>query len=61
MTFYKSAEQYYSEMTSSEKDIDTSEHSLIYKSNMPVSMELSYNSMLMDELEKKDLCKKCIR
>lgn len=60
MTFYKSAEQYYSEMTSSEKDIDTSEHSLIYKSNMPVSMELSYNSMLMDELEKKIYAKSAL-
>lgn len=53
MSFYKSAEQYYAEMTSAEKEVDTSEHSLIYKSNMPISMELSYNSMLMDELEKK--------
>lgn len=53
MTFYKSAEQYYSEMTSAIKDVDVSEFSLIYNSNMPVSMELSYHSMLMDEIEKK--------
>ena len=73
MTFYKSAEQYYSEMTSAESEVDTSEHSLIYKSNMPISMELSYNSMLIDEVENKihaksaldngyydDLIKRCL-
>lgn len=60
MTFYKSAEQYYSEMTSTEKEVDTSEHSLIYKSNMPISMELSYNSMQMDELEKKIYAKSAL-
>lgn len=60
MTFYKSAEQYYSEMTSTEKEVDTSEHSLIYKSNMPISMELSYHSLLMDELEKKIYAKSAL-
>lgn len=53
MSFYKSAEQFYDEMTGSEKDVDKSIYSLLYKSNMPVSMELSYMSMLMDEIEKK--------
>lgn len=52
MSYFKSAEQYYKEMTSTLKDVDTSEHSLIYNANMPVSMELSYNTMLLDELEK---------
>lgn len=60
MTFYKSAEQFYDEMTSSEKEVDTSEYSLIYKSNMPVSMELSYMSMLMDEIEKKMYAKSAL-
>lgn len=52
MTYYKSAEEYYKEMTSTLKDVDTSENSLIYNANMPISMELSYNTMLLDELEK---------
>ncbi|EDT75135.1 baseplate J/gp47 family protein [Clostridium butyricum] len=52
MSYFKSAEQYYKEMTSTLKDVDTSEHSLIYNANMPISMELSYNTMLLDELEK---------
>lgn len=52
MTYYKSAEQYYKEMTSTLKDVDTGERSLIYNANMPISMELSYNTMLLDELEK---------
>ena len=60
MSFYKSAEDFYGEMTSTIKDVDTSEHSLIYKSNMPISMELSYNSMLMDELEKKIYAKSAL-
>lgn len=60
MSFYKSAEDFYNEMTSTIKDVDTSEHSLIYKSNMPISMELSYNSMLMDELEKKIYAKSAL-
>ena len=38
MSFYKSAEDFYNEMTSTIKDVDTSEHSLIYKSNMPISI-----------------------
>lgn len=53
MTYYKSAEEYYKEMTSTLKDVDTSEHSFIYNSNMPTAFELSYQSMLMDEIENK--------
>lgn len=53
MTYYKSAEQYYKEMTSTLKDVDTGERSLIYNANMPISMELSYSTMLLDELEKR--------
>lgn len=53
MGFFKSAEEYYKEMTSTLKDVDTSEHSLIYNANMPVSMELSYQTMLLDEIEKR--------
>lgn len=60
MTYFKSAEQYYSEMTSTLKDVDNSEHSLIYNANMPISMELSYNTMLLDELEKQIHAKSAI-
>lgn len=60
MEYFKSAEQYFSEMTSGEKEVDTSEHSLIYKANMPVSMELSYNSMLLDEVKKRIYAKSAL-
>lgn len=51
--FYKSAEQYYDEMESTQKDVSTKEHSFIYNANMPVAYVASYQSMILDELEKK--------
>ena len=51
--FYKSAETYYDEMQSTLKDVDNSEHSFIYHANKPVAFEMSYQSMLLDEVEKK--------
>lgn len=53
MEFYKSAEEYYSNMTSNIDNVDTSEHSLIYSSNMPVAYELSKNSLMLEELTKR--------
>ena len=53
MEFYKSAEEYYSDMTSNMDHVDTSEHSLIYSSDMPVSYELSKNSLSLEELTKR--------
>jgi uncharacterized phage protein gp47/JayE len=53
MAFYKSAEVYYSEMTSTMTDVDTSKHSLIYNSLMPCAYELSYQSLMLDEAVKK--------
>lgn len=52
MAFYKSAEEYYSEMTSTMTDVDISERSLIYNSLMPVCYELSYQSLMLDEAVK---------
>ena len=49
MSFYKSAETYYAEMTSTLSDVDVSEHSLIYNSLMPTCYELSYQSLMLDE------------
>ena len=53
MEFYKSAEEYYSNMTSNMNNVDTSENSLIYSSNMPVAYELSNNSLSLEELTKR--------
>ena len=53
MEFYKSAEEYYSNMTSNMNNVDTSENSLIYSSNMPVAYELSKNSLSLEELTKR--------
>lgn len=52
-TFYKSAENYYNEMESTLNDVDNSEYSFIRNANMPVAYELSYQSMILDEVEKK--------
>jgi len=49
-TFFKSAEQYYSEMTSTLQDVDTSPHSLIYNALMPTCYEMAYQSMMLDEV-----------
>ena len=53
MEFYKSAEEYYSNMTSNMSNVDTSENSLIYSANMPVAYELSQNSLSLEELTKR--------
>ncbi|MGN2336782.1 baseplate J/gp47 family protein [Clostridium cagae] len=50
--FFKSAEDYYKEMTSTLKDVDISKKSLVYNSLMPVCYELSYQSMMLDEATK---------
>lgn len=52
MAFFKSAETYYAEMTSTMNDVDISEHSLIYNSLMPCCYELSYQSLMLDEATK---------
>lgn len=53
MEFYRSAEEYYSNMTNNMNNVDTSENSLIYSSNMPVAYELSKNSLSLEELTKR--------
>ena len=53
MEFYKSAEEYYSNMTSNMDHVDTSEHGLVYSANMPAAYELSQNSLALDELTKR--------
>ena len=53
MEFYKSAEEYYSDMTSNMDHVDTSENSLVYSSNMPIAYELSKNSLSLEELTKR--------
>ncbi|NFI05988.1 baseplate J/gp47 family protein [Clostridium botulinum] len=50
--FFKSAEDYYKEMTSTLKDVDISKKSLVYNSLMPCCYELSYQSMMLDEATK---------
>ncbi len=50
--FFKSAEDYYKEMTSTLKDVDISKKSLVYNSLMPCCYELSYQSMMLDEVTK---------
>lgn len=52
MAFYKSAEVYYAEMTSTMTDVDVSKYSLIYNSLMPCAYELSYQSQMLDEAVK---------
>lgn len=52
MKFFKDAETIYKEMTSTMTDVDTGEHSLIYNADKPVSYELSYQTMIMDEIKK---------
>ena len=57
MSFYKSAETYYKEMTSTITDADTSEHSYIYNALMPACYELSYQSLMLDEATKRIFAK----
>lgn len=51
-TFYKSAEQYYSEMINTLKDTDTSEHSIIRNVLSPSSYVFSQISLILDEIPK---------
>jgi Uncharacterized homolog of phage Mu protein gp47 len=51
-TFYKSAEQYYSEMINALKDTDTSEHSIIRNALSPSSYVFSQISLILDEIPK---------
>lgn len=60
MSFYKSAETYYKEMTSTITDADTSEHSFIYNALMPACYELSYQSMMLDEVTKRVFAKSAL-
>ncbi|WP_271814168.1 baseplate J/gp47 family protein [Clostridium beijerinckii] len=60
MAFYKSAEDYYKEMTSTITDVDTSEHSLIYAALMPACYELSYQSLMLDEVTKRVFAKSAL-
>ena len=53
MEFYKSAEEYYSNMMSNMNNVDTTENSLIYSADMPVAYELSKNSLSLEELTKR--------
>ncbi|AGX43273.1 baseplate J/gp47 family protein [Clostridium saccharobutylicum] len=55
--YFKAANQYYKEMTSTLNDVDTSKHSLIYNSLMPTSYEMSYQSMMLDEIVKQVFAK----
>ena len=53
MDFYKSEEEFYSEMAEKVKDvISTDKKSLFYNSNKPVSYELSSITILLDEIKK---------
>ncbi len=53
MSYYKSAENIYSEMFLGYTDTDTSEGSLIYNACMPVCMKLSESLLSLDEATKK--------
>ena len=53
MNFYKSEEEFYSDMAEKVKDvISTDKKSLFYNSNKPVSYELSSITILLDEITK---------
>lgn len=53
MDFYKSEEEFYSDMAKKVKDvINTDEKSLFYNSNKPISYELSNITILLDEIKK---------
>ena len=53
MSYFKTAEEIYKEMTSSLGDVDTSENSFIYNNLMPVAMEIATSLLDLDEAEKK--------
>lgn len=49
VTFYKSADTFYSEMISTVTDVDTSKHSLIYNALKPSSFENANQTLMLDE------------
>ena len=57
MAFYKSAEDYYKEMTSTLSDVDTSKPGTIYNALKPSSYEYSYQSLMLDEVTKRVFAK----
>ncbi len=60
MGFFKSAEDYYKEMTSTLKDVNTSKPGFVYNSLNPSSYEFSYQSMMLDEIPKMMFAKKAL-
>ncbi len=72
--YFKDAETFYNEMAQPIKsEVNTDSNSLTYRQNMPVAQELSYITMLLDEVNKRvhaktaldngyddDLIKKCL-
>jgi len=50
--FFKDANTIYKEMVSTIGDVNTGEHSLVYNADKPVSYELSYITMILDEVKK---------
>lgn len=60
MTYYKDSKTYYDEMISILTDVDTSEHSLIYNALMPACYELSYQSLMLDEIVKRAFAKSAL-
>lgn len=61
MGFYKSAEDYYKEMTSTLKDANTAKPGLIYHSLKPSSYEFSYQSLMLDEVTKRVFAKTALQ
>lgn len=57
MGFYKSTEDYFNEMTSTVKDVSVSKPGLIYNALKPSSYELSYQSLMLDEVTKRVFAK----
>ncbi len=60
MSFYKSSEDYFNEMTSSIKDVNTSKPGIVYNSLRPSSYEFSYQSLMLDEVPKMMFAKKML-
>ncbi|WP_294376878.1 baseplate J/gp47 family protein [uncultured Clostridium sp.] len=50
--YFKDAKQFYKEMATQVSDVSTNKHTLFYNADMPVSYELSYITMLLDEITK---------
>lgn len=58
--YFKSAENFYGEMATGVNDVNIDNQSLFYKQNMPVSQELSYITILLDETLKRARAKSCL-